>query len=121
VIVLRYFDDLTEAQTSHVLGCAVGTVKSTMSQALARLRADPSLLSNAAAEIVRWQTPITHMRRTATKHVAFRGKSIREGDKVVIWYCSGNRDEQYFEDGNAFRIERTNAQRHIAFGSGIHR
>ncbi|MEQ1574225.1 MAG: cytochrome P450 [Vicinamibacterales bacterium] len=86
-----------------------------------RLRADPSLASNAAAEIVRWQTPISHMRRTAVEDVEFRGRLIRRGDRVVMWYCSGNRDEAYFEDGDALRIARPNARRHVAFGGGIHR
>jgi cytochrome P450 len=85
------------------------------------LRADRSLVANAAAEIIRWQTPIIHMRRTATADVEFRGKPIRKGDRVVVWYCSGNRDEAYFEDGDALKIDRHNARRHLAFGSGIHR
>ena len=85
------------------------------------LRADPSLVANAAAEIIRWQSPIAHMRRTATQDVEFRGRRISKGDRVVMWYCSGNRDESYFEDGDAVRITRTNARRHVAFGSGIHR
>jgi len=82
---------------------------------------EPSLVPNATSEIVRWQTPIIHMRRTATQDFEFRGKHIRKGDRVVMWYCSANRDETYFEDGNTFRIERPNARRHLAFGSGIHR
>jgi cytochrome P450 len=86
-----------------------------------KLRSDPSLAPNAAAEIVRWQTPIIHMRRTGTEDIDFRGKRIRKGDRVVMWYCSGNRDEAYFEDADAFRIERPNARRHLAFGFGIHR
>ena len=86
-----------------------------------KLRADPSLVPNAASEIVRWQTPILHMRRTAAEDVEFRGKRIREGDRVVMWYCSGNRDEAYFEDGDALRIDRPNARRHLAYGVGIHR
>ncbi len=86
-----------------------------------RLRADPSLVPNAAAEIVRWQTPIAHMRRTAVEDVEFRGKQIRRGDRVVMWYCSGNRDEIHFEEGDALRIARPNARRHVAFGAGIHR
>jgi len=86
-----------------------------------KLRAQPALVTNAACEIVRWQTPIIHMRRTATQDVEFRGRHIRKGDRVVMWYCSANRDEAYFEDGNTFRIERANARRHLAFGSGIHR
>ncbi len=86
-----------------------------------RLRATPSLLGNAAAEIVRWQTPITHMRRTATADLEFRGRRMRKGDRVVLWYCSGNRDEAWFEDADRLRIDRPNARRHLGFGVGIHR
>lgn len=85
------------------------------------LRANRSLVPNAAAEIVRWQTPITHMRRTASEDLEFRGKPIRKGDRVVMWYCSGNRDEAYFEDGDVLKVDRRNARRHLSFGSGIHR
>jgi cytochrome P450 len=90
-------------------------------QAWQQLRAEPSLLPNAVAEIVRWQSPIIHMRRTATRDTDLGGKSIRKGDKVVLWYWSANRDEAVFEDGEAFRVDRSNAQRHAGFGSGVHR
>ncbi len=85
-----------------------------------KLRADPALLANAVAEIVRWQTPITHMRRTMTQDFEFRGKRLREGERVVLWYCSANRDEAVFDDADAFRIDRPNARRHASFGFGIH-
>ncbi|MEM1313925.1 MAG: cytochrome P450 [Pseudomonadota bacterium] len=61
------------------------------------------------------------MRRTATRDVELGGRSIREGDKVVMWYVSGNRDEAKFEDPYAFRIDRKNARSHISFGYGVHR
>jgi cytochrome P450 len=86
-----------------------------------QLRAAPALMPNAVAEIVRWQSPIIHMRRTATCDVGFRGKTIRKGDKVVLWYWSANRDEALFGDGEAFRVDRSDAHRHVSFGSGIHR
>jgi cytochrome P450 len=86
-----------------------------------KLRADRSLAANAAAEIVRWQTPISHMRRTATGDVDFLGKRIRKGDRVVMWYCSANRDETRFKDAELLRIERTNARGHLSFGAGVHR
>jgi cytochrome P450 len=86
-----------------------------------RLKANPALVSRAATEIVRWQTPILHMRRTATADVEFGGQNIRQGDKVILWYCSGNRDERYFEDPDAFIVERANAHRHAGYGFGIHR
>lgn len=86
-----------------------------------KLRADRSLVANAAAEVVRWQTPISHMRRTATQDVELGGRSIGKGDRVVMWYCSANRDETHFADGDRVRIDRTNARGHLAFGAGIHR
>jgi cytochrome P450 len=86
-----------------------------------KLRADRSLTANAASEIIRWQTPISHMRRTAVKDMEFGGKTIRERDRVVMWYCSGNRDEAHFESADLLRIDRFNARGHLAFGAGIHR
>lgn len=86
-----------------------------------KLRTNPSLIPNAASEVVRWQSPILHMRRTATKDVEFRGKQIRKGDRVVMWFCSGNRDEAYFERGEELRVDRPNARRHLGYGFGIHR
>jgi cytochrome P450 len=88
---------------------------------LEKLRERPALMANAASEIVRWQTPISHMRRTATRDVEFCGKHINKGEKVVLWYCSGNRDEQVFQQADRFQIERPNAARHLAYGFGIHR
>jgi len=90
-------------------------------EAWEQLRSAPTLVANAVSEIVRWQSPIIHMRRTATHDLDFRGKTIRHGDKVVLWYWSANRDETVFQDGEAFRVDRPNAQRHVSFGSGIHR
>jgi cytochrome P450 len=87
----------------------------------AKLEADPGLIPNTVSEIIRWQTPLAHMRRTATQDYELDGKTIRAGDKVVLWYLSANRDESVFEDGEAFRVERENARRHLAFGHGIHR
>jgi cytochrome P450 len=86
-----------------------------------KLQADPSLVSNAVSEIVRWQSPILHMRRTATQDVELRGKCIRKGDRVVMWFCSGNRDETYFQDAEMLRVTRPNARRHLGYGFGIHR
>jgi len=86
-----------------------------------KLRADPGLVPNAVSEIVRWQSPILHMRRTTTEDVELGGRRIAKGSRVVMWFCSGNRDEEYFEDGNALRIDRPNARRHLGYGFGIHR
>ena len=86
-----------------------------------RLRADPSLIGSAVAEIVRWQCPVLHMRRTATEDVVFQGRLICKGAKVVLWYCSANRDEAIFDDAEDFVIDRPNMHRHAGFGFGIHR
>jgi cytochrome P450 len=86
-----------------------------------KLRDNLSLIPNMVAEIIRWQTPLTHMRRTAVADSELAGRTIRAGDKVVMWYLSGNRDEQVFEDADAFTIDRPNARSHMSFGFGIHR
>jgi len=88
---------------------------------LERLRADPSLIPNAAQEIVRWQSPVTHMRRTALEDTELGGQTIRKGEKVVMWYISANRDESVFPDAECFDVARSNARRHLGFGHGIHR
>ncbi len=88
---------------------------------LERLRAEPALMENAVSEIIRWQTPIAHMRRTALVDAEIGGKQIKKGDKVVMWYASGNRDEDVFADADAFDIARENARRNVSFGFGIHR
>jgi cytochrome P450 len=86
-----------------------------------KLRENPALVQNLVPETVRWQTPLTHMRRTALADTGIGGKTIKKGDRVVMWYVSGNRDEDMFENGDAFDIERRNAKNHISFGFGIHR
>ena len=86
-----------------------------------KLRGDPSLIPNMVAEIIRWQTPLAHMRRTALEDVEFGGKTISKGDRVVMWYVSGNRDESHFEDADRLIIDRPNARSHVSFGYGIHR
>jgi cytochrome P450 len=87
----------------------------------ARLRADPALIDSMVPEIIRWQTPLTHMRRTATQDTELGGKQIRKGDKVVMWYLSGNRDETAIDDPDAFVIDRPRPRQHLSFGFGIHR
>ena len=86
-----------------------------------KLRADPSLIPNMVAEIIRWQTPLAHMRRTALEDVEFGGQRIPKGDRVVMWYVSGNRDEAHFDDADRLVIDRPNARSHVSFGYGIHR
>lgn len=86
-----------------------------------KLLADESLIANAASEVIRWQTPVAHMRRTVLEDTEFRGHQFKKGDKIVLWYISANRDETLFEDGERLRVERENARRHISFGYGVHR
>ncbi len=88
---------------------------------MAKLRADHSLIPNAAQEIIRWQSPVTHMRRTCTEDVELAGQKLAKGDKIVLWYISGNRDETMFPDADRFDVSRKNARRHIGFGYGVHR
>ena len=87
----------------------------------AKLEGDPGLIANAASEIIRWQTPLAHMRRTATQDTELFGHDIAAGDKLVLWYISGNRDESVFEDADRLIVTRENARRHLSFGYGIHR
>jgi cytochrome P450 len=86
-----------------------------------KLRANPGLIPSMVSEIIRWQTPLAHMRRIATRDVELGGKQIRKGDKVVMWYISGNRDETAIEQADEFIIDRKNPRHHISFGFGIHR
>lgn len=86
-----------------------------------KLKADHSLIPNMVSEIIRWQTPLAYMRRVATRDVHFGGQFIRKGDQLVMWYASGNRDEEQFENANDFIIDRKNARSHISFGFGVHR
>jgi len=86
-----------------------------------KLRDNPSLIPSMVSEIIRWQTPLAHMRRTALADAELGGKAIKKGDKVVMWYVSGNRDEDAIEDADRFIIDRTNPRRHLSFGFGIHR
>jgi len=87
----------------------------------AKIRADPSLIPAMVPEIIRWQTPVAHMRRTAKTDIEFGGKTIRAGDKVIMWYASGNRDETAIENPDAFIIGRERPRQHLSFGFGIHR
>jgi cytochrome P450 len=85
------------------------------------LKANPHLVNSMVPEIIRWQTPLMHMRRIATRDVVLGGKTIRKGDKVVMWYLSGNHDETAIDDPNTFNITRDNPRYHLSFGFGIHR
>lgn len=85
-----------------------------------KLIADPRLISNFVPEIIRWQTPLPYMRRTATRDCEIRDKKILEGDQILMWYLSANRDEDVFDNAEAIDLERHNADRHLSFGYGIH-
>lgn len=86
-----------------------------------KLRRNPGLIPNMVSEIIRWQTPLSHMRRTATRDVTFKGAQIAKGDKVVMWYISGNRDDTMIDRPDQFIIDRADARHHLSFGFGIHR
>ncbi len=85
-----------------------------------KLIKDPTLISNAADEMLRWVSSVIYMRRTATCDTEIRGQPIKEGDKVVMWYGSANRDEEVFQDAHLFKVDREDAKKHIAFGAGQH-
>jgi cytochrome P450 len=86
-----------------------------------KLRDDHALVQNLVPEVIRWQTPLAYMRRTALADSEIAGRPIRKGEKIVMWYVSGNRDEDVFENGDDLIVERKNARNHISFGFGIHR
>jgi cytochrome P450 len=85
-----------------------------------KLRDDPSLIPNMVSEMIRWQTPLAYMRRTATQDTELAGKKIKQGDKIAMWYVSANRDETAIERANEFLIDRENARKHLSFGIGVH-
>lgn len=85
------------------------------------LGADPSLIPSMVSETIRWQTPLPYMRRTAVRDVEFRGKQIAAGDRLAMWYLSGNRDESAIDHPDEYRIDRPRVRHHLSFGFGIHR
>jgi len=86
-----------------------------------KLKADPELIPSMVSETIRWQTPLAHMRRRALADHEIGGKTIRKGDKVVMWYVSGNRDDEVIERPNDYIIDRPRVRNHLSFGFGIHR
>jgi cytochrome P450 len=86
-----------------------------------KLRDNPALIDSMVPEVIRWQTPLAHMRRTALVDTELGGKTIRKGDRVVMWYVSGNRDEEVIDRPNEFIIDRPRPRTHLSFGFGIHR
>ncbi len=87
----------------------------------AKLRANPNLILPMVSETIRWQTPLAHMSRVATRDIELGGKTIKAGDKVVMWYISGNRDEEMVDRPNEFIIDRERPRQHMSFGFGVHR
>jgi cytochrome P450 len=88
---------------------------------MAKLRANPKLIDSMVPEIIRWQTPLAYMRRTAMVDTELGGKQIKKGDKLAMWYISGNRDEAAIPEPNRFIIDRARPRQHLSFGFGIHR
>lgn len=88
---------------------------------LVKLKENHKLIPSMVSEIIRWQTPLAYMRRIAKEDVELNGKTIKKGDKVIMWYASGNRDERAIEDPDQFIIDRKNPRKHISFGFGVHR
>jgi cytochrome P450 len=86
-----------------------------------KLRADPSLIGSMITEVIRWQTPLAYMRRTATQDTELGGKQIRKGDKLALWYLSANRDDAMIKQPDEFIIDRPMPRLHLSFGFGIHR
>ncbi len=89
-------------------------------QEWAKLRANPSLVTSLVPEIIRWQTPLAHMRRTATADAEVGGKMIRQGDKLALWYLSANRDAEVIDQPDQFIVDRARPRTHLSFGFGIH-
>jgi cytochrome P450 len=86
-----------------------------------KLVANPDLIDSMVAETIRWQTPLAHMRRICTQDTELGGQLIKAGDKVIMWYVSGNRDERFMDNPDAFIIDRPDIRKHLSFGFGIHR
>lgn len=86
-----------------------------------KLRANPALVPSMVSETIRWQTPLTHMTRRATRDIEMGDTVITAGDRVALWYVSGNRDEDKIADAESYIIDRKNPRQHISFGFGIHR
>lgn len=87
----------------------------------AKVKANPELIPSMVSEIIRYQTPLPHMRRTTTRDVEFRGQHIPKGSRIVMWYVSGNRDDSVISEPDRFIIDRPNVRNHLSFGAGIHR
>jgi cytochrome P450 len=87
----------------------------------AKLYANPKLIPSMVSETIRWQTPLSHMMRRANHDMEFRGQQMRKGDKIALWYVSGNRDDSKLDRPNEYIVDRKNPRQHLSFGFGIHR
>lgn len=138
VSMLAHGEDTKDMQPMEFLGNLIllivggnDTTRNTMSGSVYALNkypeqydkliANPALIPQMVAEVIRWQTPLAYMRRTANNDCEIGGKQIKAGDQLLMWYVSGNRDEEVFENGEQLDIERKNARQHLSFGFGIHR
>ena len=86
-----------------------------------KLLQDPGLIPKMVPEMIRWQSPVAHMARTALQDTELGGKKIKKGDRLCMWYISGNRDEDSIDNADKFIIDRDNPRQHTAFGYGVHR
>jgi cytochrome P450 len=86
-----------------------------------KLRDDHTLIPSMVSESIRWQTPVAHMARTATRDVEIGGRAIAKGERVVMWYVSGNRDPREIEDPYRYKVDRKRSRHHMSFGFGVHR
>ena len=84
------------------------------------LKRNPELVQSLVPEIIRWQTPLAHMARTALEDIEFGGQKISRGDRVALWYLSANRDDEVIDRADEFIVNRENPRRHLSFGYGIH-
>ncbi len=138
VSMLAHGEDTRDMQPMEFLGNLIllivggnDTTRNTMSGSIYalnkfpeqyhKLRANPALIPQMVPEVIRWQTPLAYMRRTANRDCEIGGKQIRKDDQLLMWYVSGNRDEAVFEHADELDIERPNARQHLSFGFGIHR
>jgi cytochrome P450 len=115
LLVVGGYDTTKNAMSGSVLALSENPTQRV------KLNADPSLVSGMVGEIVRYQSPIIHMCRTATRDTVFRDQSIKKDDRVVLWYVSANRDESVIDGADQFVIDRAKPNKHLAFGAGIHR
>src|SRR5260221_3312654 len=136
--IMAHSDDTRDMDPKNFLGNLIllivggnDTTRNTLSGSIyalnknpdqyAKLRENPALIDSFVPEVIRWQTPLAHMRRTALEDIEFRGQQFNKGDKVVMWYVSGNRDEEVIDRAYYFIIERARPRTHISFRFGIHR